>query len=199
MCPTVSGSEARLSSGAREIRLPSSVIAVNLVLLHALPLDGTMWTDDMHLEFDCVIAPTLYELGDSLEEWAGAVLDLAGSGPLVLFGSSVGGSCALEVAHLAPDRVAAVVLVGAKAAHHPDPSFRDEVIRVLTDGGMVKGWPRFWRPLFGSQADPAAADTARRIALQQDINDVIHGVRMFHSGSRPDRVRPSLAKAARSH
>ena len=145
-----------------------------------------MWTNETHLEFDCVIAPTLYGLGDSLEEWAGAVLDLAGNGPLVLFGSSVGGSCALEIARLAPDRVAAVVLVGAKAAHRPQPSFRDEVINVLTDGGMAQAWPRFWEPLFGSQANSAVVHTARQIAFQHDVTDVIRGVQVFHS--RSDRT-----------
>src|ERR1700688_2044508 len=167
--------------GASDVQVPSSVPAVNLVRLHALPLDGTMWTTETYPEFDCVIAPTLYELGESLETWAGSILDLAGNGPLMLFGSSVGGSCALEVARLAPDRVAALVLVGAKAAHRPEPRFRDEAIRVLTDGGMAEGWPRYWEPLFANHADPAVVDTARRIAFQQDIGDVIRGVRTFHS------------------
>jgi pimeloyl-ACP methyl ester carboxylesterase len=182
----ITRSSAAVRRSSTEVKLPSSVIVVNLVLLHALPLDRSMWTNETYLEFDCVIAPTLYGLGDSLEEWASAVLDLAGSGPLVLFGSSVGGSCALEVARLAPDRVAAVVLVGAKAAHRPEPSFRDEVIRVLTEGGMTRSWLRFWEPLFGSHADPQVIDTARRIAFQQDIDDVICGVRAFHS--RSDRT-----------
>lgn len=158
---------------------------MNVALLHALPLDGSMWANGMHLKANSVIRPNLYALGGSLEAWAGGVLDLVSTGPLILVGSSVGGSCALEVARLAPDRVAAVVLVGAKASHRPEPSFRDEVIGVLGTQGMATGWNRFWAPLFGARADPAAVEGARRIAVQQDVDDVIRGVRAFHN--RTDR------------
>ncbi len=68
-----------------------------------------------------VVAPTLYPLGDSVEAWAAAVLELAGGGPLVVVGSSIGGSCAIEVARIAPDRVRALVLADTKAGHRPEP------------------------------------------------------------------------------
>ena len=164
----------------------SSFLVMRLVLLHALPLDGTMWVNEMRPRLYPAIAPALYNLGESLEDWAVGVLDIAGDGPLVLVGSSVGGSCALEVARLAPHRVAAVVLIGAKTAHHPEPSFRDEAIRLLADGGMAEAWPRYWAPLFGARTAPAVVETARRVAFQQDISDVIRGVRAFHG--RPDRA-----------
>lgn len=85
-----------------------------------------------------MIRPNLYGLGESLEAWAGGVLDLVSTGPLILVGSSVGGSCALEVARLAPDRVAAVALIGAKAGHRPKRASetRSSVCSEL------KGWPR---------------------------------------------------------
>ena len=86
---------------------------MTLVLLHPLPLDGSVWDDEMRALSPRTLAPTLYDLGDTISEWAEAVLDLAGPGPLVLVGNSVGGSCAVEVAHLAPERVRAVVLGGA--------------------------------------------------------------------------------------
>ena len=95
---------------------------MRLVLLHALPLDGTMWTGATEFPVDATIAPTLYPLGASLEEWAAGVLDLAGPDPFVVVGNSVGGSCAIEVARLAPERVAAMVLVGAKAGVRPEPA-----------------------------------------------------------------------------
>jgi pimeloyl-ACP methyl ester carboxylesterase len=157
-----------------------------VVFLHALPLDGSMWKDAAaRLHVESTIAPTLYGLGESLEDWAAGVLDLAGDGPLVVVGNSVGGSCALEIARLAPDRVVAVVLVGAKAAHRPEPQFRDEAIQLLAEGGMEMGWPRYWAPRFGATADPTVVEAARRNAFAQDIEDVIRGVRVFHS--RPDR------------
>ncbi len=69
------------------------VRGVKVVLLHALPLDGQVWGDVAGLLDEDVVAPTLYRLGDSLRAWAGGVLDLAGPGPFVLVGNSVGGSC----------------------------------------------------------------------------------------------------------
>lgn len=159
---------------------------MHLVLLHALPLDGSVWANAMQLEVETTIAPTLYGLGESLESWAHGVLDLAAHGPLVLVGNSVGGSCALEIARLAPDRVAAVVLVGAKAGHRPEPSLRDAAIRDLTERGMAAAWPKYWEPLFGRGAPATAIERARRIAFAQPVDDVVRGVRVFHG--RPDRT-----------
>ena len=59
---------------------------------------------------DQIEAPDLYARGDSLEEWAEDVLDTVGNGQLIIAGCSMGGSCTLEVAHMAPDRVSAQVL-----------------------------------------------------------------------------------------
>jgi pimeloyl-ACP methyl ester carboxylesterase len=160
---------------------------VHLVLLHALPLSGAMWLDDMDLPVDSTITPTLYRFGDSVQAWAEGVLDVADTGPLVVVGNSVGGSCALEVARQAPDRVAAVVLIGAKAGHRREPALRDQAIRLLTEGGMAKGWPEYWAPLFGTRARPDVVEAARQIAVAQDITDVIRGVLAFHS--RPDRTQ----------
>jgi pimeloyl-ACP methyl ester carboxylesterase len=142
--------------------------------------------EDMQFQFEDALAPTLYGLGGSIEEWAGAVLNLAGAGPLVVVGSSIGGSCALEMTRLAPDRVAALVMVGAKAGHRPEPELRDEVVRALENGGMGEAWPRYWRPLFGAGARPSAVEVARTIAFNQDIGDVVRGVQAFHN--RSDRT-----------
>lgn len=158
---------------------------MRLVLLHALPLDGSMWADELDLHVESTIAPTLYGLGDSLEAWAGGVLDLAGEGPLLVVGNSVGGSCALEVARLAPERIAAIVLVSAKAGVRPEPVLRDDAIRLLSERGMSAAWPRYWEPLFGPHVRPEALETARRIAFGQAVDDVVRGVRAFHD--RRDR------------
>src|ERR1700733_2868413 len=102
---------------------------MQLVLLHALPFDMTMWANCMQLLPGKTIAPTLYVYGESIEDWAEAVLELTSDGALVVVGNSVGGSCALEVARQAPRRVKAIVLIGAKAGVRPDPLFRDESVR----------------------------------------------------------------------
>jgi pimeloyl-ACP methyl ester carboxylesterase len=145
-----------------------------------------MWDGAADLDVESTIAPTLYNLGDSLEAWAAAVLDLAGTGPLLVVGNSVGGSCAIEVARLAPERVAAIVLIGAKAGVRPEPGVRDDALRVLSEAGMAAAWPKYWEPLFGPHATPEAVATARTIAFAQSVDDVARGVRVFHD--RSDRA-----------
>lgn len=164
---------------------------MQLVLLHALPLDGTMWAYEMQLLPNGTIAPTLYSFGESIEDWAQAVLDLANEDAFVVVGNSVGGSCALEVARQAPSRVRAIVLIGAKAGVRPDPAFRDEAVRLLSERGMEAAWPKLWAGLFGTSADPGIVETARRIACSLDVRDVARGVKAFHN-------RPDLTDFARS-
>lgn len=57
---------------------------VRLILLHAFPLDGRMWDDQLQIVPGRTETPTLYPLGDSLEAWATAVLTRIGAGPLVV-------------------------------------------------------------------------------------------------------------------
>lgn len=158
---------------------------VNLVLLHPLPLDSSIWPGALRKLVDRCVAPDLYGLGDDIRDWARAVLDLAGDGPMTLVGASVGGSCAIEVALLAPEKVAAMVLSGTKAGHNPDPDFRDEVLRLLDEAGVEAAWERCWKPLFGPGVDGQTVDLARKIALGQGAAAVARGVSVFHS--RPDR------------
>jgi hypothetical protein len=47
---------------------------LQLLLLHALPLDATMWRAQSDLMPGATLAPTLYPLGDTIEAWAAAVL-----------------------------------------------------------------------------------------------------------------------------
>ena len=71
--------------------------ATRLVLLHALPFDKRMWETTQPLLSDA-LAPTLYGLGHSLQEWAVAVLDHCEGEELIVVGSSVGGSCMASTA-----------------------------------------------------------------------------------------------------
>ena len=158
---------------------------MTLVLLHPLPLDGSIWPDAVRSLAEDVVAPDLCSLGDHVEVWADAVLQLAGDGPLVVVGSSVGGSCAIEIALRAPDRVAAIVLSGTKAGHDPDPQLRDEALEVLAGDGVEVAWRRYWRPLFGPRASARTVDRALAVAVSQGPDAVARGVRAFHG--RPDR------------
>lgn len=164
----------------------ASLRGVKPVLLHALPLDGRSWDKVAGLLEGDVLAPTLYGLGDTVEEWAQAVLRLAGSEPLVLVGNSVGGSCAIDMALLAPEQVRHMVLVSAKAGHRPEPEFRDQVIGLLREQGVQCAWTRYWASLVA----PTASDEQRRhlegLALAQSVPDLVRGVSAFHG--RRDRA-----------
>ena len=88
---------------------------LHLVLLHGFPLDHRMWDAQLDVAPGRTFAPTLYGLGESISEWASRVLEAVGSGPLVVVGASMGGSCAPEMASQAEDQVEALVLLGATA------------------------------------------------------------------------------------
>lgn len=141
---------------------------MKLVLLHALPFDGRMWADQRDLLPGSTIAPDLYGLGESIEEWAPAIVDRTDGEELIVVGASMGGSCALEVAALAPDRVAAVVLGGAKAGHRPEPEFRDEVVRgVRAFHGRrdLSEFARVWaKPLVVISGDQNRPERAAQLA-----------------------------------
>ena len=155
------------------------------MLLHPLPLDATIWSDHVTELADVCVSPNLYALGDDIKEWARAVLDLAGDGPMTLVGTSVGGSCAIEMALLAPDKVTAIVLSGAKAGHDPDPVLRDEALQLLDEAGVEAAWDRYWRPLFGPGTDDAIVRFAHDVAVRQGSAALANGIRAFHG--RPDR------------
>ncbi len=156
-------------------------MSVRLVFLHAFPLDSRMWDKQQLLLPGQIEAPDLYGRGDSLEEWAEDILDTLDDGPLIVVGCSMGGSCALEVAQMAPDRVAALVLVGTKAGHNPDPAYRDGFITRLKQGGAKTLWSEIQTDLIGSQAPRAVVDRIKPLMSAQRTEDLIRAVRAFHS------------------
>lgn len=158
---------------------------VELLFLHALPLDGNMWANQMGLLPNSTIAPTLYTLGDSVEEWAAEALQLSTSDRLIVVGCSVGGSCAIEVAIAAPERIAALVLIGTKATHRPNPEFCTSALELLERRGINAAWDTYWAPLFSKRANPAVIEAARQNVLKQLPDDLARGIEVFHS--RPSR------------
>jgi len=152
---------------------------MRLVLLHALPFDHRMW-DPLRTSLAEAYTPTLYGSGDSVQQWAAGALSVLPNDDLFVVGNSVGGSCALEMARAAPERVRGVVLIGTKIGVRPDPAARDAVIAVLREEGVEATWRRYWRPLLGAACAESTASTARRMALEQDVGDLITGVRAFY-------------------
>ncbi|MDA1101925.1 MAG: alpha/beta hydrolase [Proteobacteria bacterium] len=161
---------------------------LGLLLLHALPLDGSMWANQMDLFPGPTYAPTLYGLGNTVEAWAAEVLRLATNDQLVVVGCSIGGSCALEVAAIAPERVAALVLIGTKAKHRPDRSLHASALDLIESKGIDQAWARYWAPLFSNSADPGVVEAAKKTALSQRSQDIARGVTAFHSRQTRDRL-----------
>ena len=158
---------------------------MKLLLLHPLPLDGSIFSDDIRALGDSCVSPTLYAAGDDIASWAEAALDSVGDGPVVVVGNSIGGSCAIEVARIAPAKVKALVLCGSKPGHRPDPEFRDAALRLLDREGLVAAWERYWLPLFGPNASTDIIERGWRSASAQGADAIAAGVRAFHG--RPDR------------
>ncbi|MDQ1183214.1 alpha/beta fold hydrolase [Agrobacterium larrymoorei] len=158
---------------------------MELLLLHALPLDGTMWAKQMDLLPGATHAPTLYDFGDNIESWAEKALSLTTAKRLVVVGCSVGGSCALEVAALAPDRVSALVLIGSKAWRRRDLVYHSSALQILEEEGLELAWWKSWSPLLSKKASPEAIEATKEIALRQSPEKVARGVRVFHT--RPSR------------
>ena len=156
---------------------------LGILLLHALPLDGAMWKNQMHLFPDATYAPNLYDFGDRLEDWAGEVLQLATERQLIVVGCSVGGSCALEIAQADPERVAALVLIGTKASHNPDPDLHTSTITRLRTDGVDAAWREIWAPHFWNAQDEQAFATVRDIAKRQSIENLLKGLNAFHTRS----------------
>jgi pimeloyl-ACP methyl ester carboxylesterase len=147
---------------------------VTLVLLHAFPLDGRMWEP---LGRTDAIAPTLYNPGSSMEEWAEAVLEDV-DGPFLACGSSMGGYCALAIARLAPERLTGLVLAGARLGDDPPDrkAARGDTIELIRSEGPAALWEDMRPKLFPETASEDAVEFAHRIALEQDSEDLVRGV-----------------------
>ena len=144
-----------------------------------------MWTECLDILPGSTYTPTLYGLGTSIEEWATTALQSTPNKRLVVVGCSVGASCALEIAVAASERVAALVLIGCKAGHRPDPDLHASATILLKKHRIDKAWNTFWSPLFSRHTDISVIEDARKNALGQDPKNIANGVTVFHT--RPSR------------
>jgi pimeloyl-[acyl-carrier protein] methyl ester esterase len=98
---------------------------------------------------------------------------------------SFGDSCAIEVAVAAPERVAALVLIGTKADHRPEPDLYAAAVQTLRERGIGEAWETYWAPLFSRSAGPRVVAQAKEMALGQSVEAITRGVTAFHT--RPSR------------
>jgi pimeloyl-[acyl-carrier protein] methyl ester esterase len=165
---------------------------LELLFLHALPLDGSMWAAQKQLLPGSTHAPTLYRFGDSIEAWAAAALSMTSGDRLVVVGCSVGGSCALEVAVIAPERVAALVLIGTKVEHRSDPVLHASALQTVQEQGLQEAWKIFWAPLFSRSRSSQAIEDGRQIMLRQSTLDIARGITVFHTRPSRDQFLPTF-------
>lgn len=146
-----------------------------------------MWANQVDILPGRSYAPTLYPFGTTLTDWAAKALAPVKEERLIIVGCSVGGSCALEIAQLATDRVAALVLIGTKPKHRPEPALRDEALALITNEGPHAAWDKYWAPLFSEDTDASIVRDAKEKTLRLSDKDIARGVSVFHSRESRDR------------
>lgn len=154
---------------------------MTVLLLHALPLDERMWAGQRAVLGDHeVVTPRLYGRGRTMEAWARSIADEVDDDQLVVAGASMGGYCALELARLAPERVRALMLVGAR----PDPDSperragRADTIELIRREGADGLWDAMLPKLF---ADTSIGD---KQLLFRDADGLVAAVEAIRD--RPD-------------
>ncbi len=171
---------------------------MTVVLLHALPLDERMWEPNLEaLAGREVVAPRLYRLGSSMEEWARNVLERL-DGPAVVVGASMGGYCALALARLAPEQVRGLVLSGSRPdADSPERrAGRADTIRLIESEGAAGLWESMRPKLFPPEADPAVVERARFLALDQEPEGLVRAVEAIRDRGDSTDVLRSLGQRA---
>ena len=127
---------------------------MNVLLLHAFPLDKQMWEPQRAaLTGHEVIAPRLYGRGKTMDEWADSIAGET-EGDLAVVGASMGGYCALALARRAPERVRGLLLVGARpdADTEERRAGRGETIQLIHNEGLDGLWRMVMPKLFHDQS-----------------------------------------------
>lgn len=161
---------------------------MNVVLLHAFPLDERMWEPQLPLLAEHhVTTPRLYGRGPTMEAWADSISDEF-DGDAVLVGASMGGYCALALARRAPERVQAVLLSGSR----PDPDSEDrragraDTIRLIRSEGADGLWRSMRPKLF---ADEEKADVT---LLFREADQLVGAVEAIRDRGDSTQVARSL-------
>jgi 3-oxoadipate enol-lactonase len=149
---------------------------MQVLFLHAFPFDPRMWERERALAPGSE-APLLYELGETMDDWAEAILDRY-EGELVLVGASMGGYAAYHVARLAPERVRGLLTVGARAQSDSDAgrARRDFLIRVVREQGLEALWEELRPTTYAPHASAEVVEQGRRWVLEQDPAHVVRGL-----------------------
>jgi pimeloyl-ACP methyl ester carboxylesterase len=152
---------------------------MNVMLLHAFPLDERMWEPQLETLRDYEVAtPRLYGRGASLDEWAASLLEET-DGELALVGASLGGYVALAITNRAPERVRGLALVGARAdADSPERrAARADTISLIEAGGAEALWENQRPKLLLDAASEEVVDRTRELVLARSTDELTGAVR----------------------
>lgn len=138
-----------------------------MILLHAFPLDGTMWAGIDGRPID-------YPGTGSLAGWADLVA-AAMEGPQVVCGLSMGGYAAFELVRRHPGKVAGLVLADTRAECDSADARagRDAAVERVRREGVAAQFEASHAALFRSTPDAAVVQRARSIAVAQPAERVI--------------------------
>ena len=191
---------------------------MKILLLHAFPLDPSMWEAQQPvLEGHEVVAPSIYGRGSTMDAWADSLVG-ALDGPFdCCVGASMGGGCALALERKLPGLLGALVLSGAHAG--PDAPerrpFREQQIAELREQGDEKKvavvqalrdrpddravLASFAGPVLvvvGDSDEMVSVDAARALAESAPRGrlDVIEDAGHLVSLDQPDRFNAVLAR-----
>jgi pimeloyl-ACP methyl ester carboxylesterase len=164
---------------------------MNVVLLHAFPLDERMWEPQLPVLTEHeVTAPNLYDLGgSSMDGWAERILEKV-EGDVVAVGASMGGYVALAMARLAPERIRGLLLAGARPdADSPERrEGRAATIALIEEAGAEGLWENQREKLFAGEP-PAAA---KEMALGRSTEELVRGVEALRDRADSSGILPSL-------
>jgi pimeloyl-ACP methyl ester carboxylesterase len=149
---------------------------VNVLLLHALPLDERMWEPQRGVLRDHdVSALRLYGRGRTMDAWAESIANEI-EGEHVVVGASMGGYAALALARRAPEHVRALLLMGARPdADSPERrAGRADTIELIRNEGPDGLWRMMLPKLF---ADPRVGDERLMFRDEDGLIAAIEAIR----------------------
>ena len=149
---------------------------MTVVFLHAFPFDPRMWDGQRALAPGSE-APPLYDLGETMDEWAETLLDRY-EGELVLVGASMGGYLAYHMARLAPERLRGLLTVGSRAqADAPGArTRRDQLAETVREQGLEALWEAMRPTAFAAHAHSDLLERARAWTLEQDPEQIVRAL-----------------------
>ncbi len=137
-----------------------------MILLHAFPLDGSMWGD--------LGTPIDYPGDGSLADWADLVASRL-ERPAVVGGLSMGGYAAFELWRRHPASVAGLLLADTRAEADgvEQRDARDRSAELVRRRGSAELFDQMAPRLFAPHPDPAVVAQARAIAARQPTQRMV--------------------------